>query len=176
MEYTGTITDLGIDYSTRNAKISLLVDTNDMQALEDLKNKDKLNIKLTKHHKKKRNNANAYAWVLLGELQNKLNIPKEEIYREAIKNIGVYEVVPVKKEAVERFCEAWRSNGLGWITDTLDSKLEGYTNIVTYYGSSVYDTAEMSRLIELIIQDCHAVGIETKPQAEIDSLLRSWGK
>lgn len=32
----------------------------------------------------------------------------------------------------------------------------------------------MSRLIDNLVQDCKAVGIETKPQAEIDSLLRQW--
>ena len=36
----------------------------------------------------------------------KLDIPKEEIYKDAIKNIGAYEVIPVKNEAVERFTEA----------------------------------------------------------------------
>jgi len=34
----------------------------------------------------------------------------------------------------------------------------------------------MSRLIESIIQDCMALGIETLPQAELDSLLNQWGK
>ena len=49
-----------------------------------------------------------------------------------------------------------------------------FTNVITYYGSSVYNTAEMTKLIELIIQECKQLDIETKPQAEINSLLRSW--
>lgn len=48
--------------------------------------------------------------------------------------------------------------------------------MITYYGSSSYNTAEMSKLIELIVQECKQLGIETKPQKEIDSLLESWGK
>lgn len=116
-----------------------------------------------------------YAWVLLGELQEVLNIPKEEIYKDLIKHIGSYEVVPIKNEAVEKFCSAWSKNGLGWITETTKSKLEGFTNVLAYYGSSEYDSKEMSRLIDLIVQECKQLGIETKPKAELDSLLLEWG-
>ncbi len=68
--------------------------------------------------------SNAYCWVLLGKLQNKLHIPKEEIYRNLIKEIGSYEIVPVRNKAVERFSKAWSKNGIGWITETMKSKLE----------------------------------------------------
>ena len=99
-----------------------------------------------KEYKEKRSlDANAYAWVLLGKLQDRLHIPKEDIYRDLIRNIGSYEVVPIKNEALEKFKQAWSKNGLGWITDTTRSKLEGYTNVIAYYGSSIYDTKEMKK-------------------------------
>ena len=34
----------------------------------------------------------------------------------------------------------------------------------------------MARLIDGVVQDCKAYGIETKSQKEIDSLLESWDK
>jgi hypothetical protein len=43
-----------------------------------------------------------------------------------------------------------------------------------YYGSSYYDTAQMSRLIELAVQDCKELGIETRSEEEIASLLGEW--
>lgn len=130
-----------------------------------------------KEYKAKRSlDSNAYCWVLLGKLQEKLKIPKEEIYRDLIKNIGSYEIIPVKNEAVEKFRKAWSKNGIGWITEITKSKLEGYTNVITYYGSSSYNTAEMSKLIELIVQECQQLGIETRTQSEIKSLLESWEK
>lgn len=80
-----------------------------------------------KIYKPKRSlDSNAYAWVLLGKLQDKLHIPKEEIYRDLIRNIGSYEIVPVRDEAVEKFRQAWSKNGLGWITETTKSKLERF--------------------------------------------------
>ena len=176
IDTTGTITDINIDFETSKAKISLLLDTKQLDIIEQLKNEGKLNIDLKKYRKKRSNDANAYTWVLLGELQNVLNIPKEEIYRDLIRNIGSYEIVPVKNEAVERFRQAWSKNGLGWITETMKSKLEGFTNVVAYYGSSTYNTKEMARLTELLVEECKQFGIETKPQAEIDSLLKEWDK
>ena len=130
-----------------------------------------------KEYKEKRSlDANAYAWVLLGKLQDRLHIPKEDIYRDLIRNIGSYEVVPIKNEALSKFKQAWSKNGLGWITDTTKSKLEGYTNVIAYYGSSIYNTKEMSGFIELIIQECEQLHIETRSKEEIDSLLESWDK
>lgn len=130
-----------------------------------------------KEYKEKRSlDANAYAWVLLGKLQDKLHIPKEEIYKDLIRNIGSYEVIPIKNEAVNKFRQAWNNKGLGWITETTKSKLEGYTNVLAYYGSSIYDTKEMSRFIELIIQECEQLDIETKSRAELDALLKEWDK
>lgn len=141
--------------------------------LEQAKDKE---FELKEYKPKRSLDSNAYCWVLLGKLQDKLHIPKEEIYRDLIRNIGSYEVIPVKNEAVERFRQAWSKNGLGWITETTKSKLEGFTNVITYYGSSVYNTAEMTKLIELLVQECKQLDIETKNQNEIRSLLESWDK
>ena len=175
LKTTGVITEINIDYNTSKLKISLLLDTNNKDVIEELKNENKLNIELKKYSKKRSLDSNAYAWKLLGELQEVLNIPKEDIYKDLIKNIGSYEVVPIKNEAVEKFCNAWSKNGLGWITETTKSKLEGFTNVLAYYGSSVYSVSEMSRLIDLIVQECKQLGIETKPKTELDSMLIEWG-
>lgn len=147
------------------------------QIIQYLFKQDKTKKYEIKEYKERRSlDANAYAWVLLGKLQDKLHIPKEEIYRDAIQVIGSYEVIPIKNEVVNKFRQAWSKNGLGWITETTKSKLEGYTNVLAYYGSSIYDTKEMTRFIELIIQECEQLDIETKSKSEIDSLLKEWDK
>ena len=93
-----------------------------------------------------------------------------------IKEIGDYEVIPVKNEAVDKFCEAWKRSGIGWVTETTKSKLDGYTNIIAYYGSSSYDTKSMARLIDLIIQECKEQGIETMSEDELNSLIGMWNE
>ena len=133
------------------------------------------NYEIERKRKKRSNDANAYLFVLADKLAEKLNIPKEEIYRNCIKEIGgVSEVVCVKNEAVEKLCDGWKRNGLGWQTDTMPSKIKGCTNVVLYYGSSTYNTEQMSRLIENIVEDCKIQGIETRTPQEIADMLSLW--
>ena len=120
--------------------------------------------------------ANAYFWVLLGKMAALPGLPgTTELYRSYIKEIGGNrETVCVKKDAADKLCTAWARNGLGWQTDIMESKLPGCVNVTLYYGSSTYDTAQMSRLIELAVQDCRALGIETATPADLALLLDRW--
>lgn len=121
--------------------------------------------------------ANAYCWVLLDKLAAKLNMKKEDIYRSYIKEIGGNNrIVCCINAAVDELREIWSDRGTGWVTDTLTSKLDGCTNVVLYYGSSVYDTKQMSRLIDLIVQDCKIYNIETKTPEELARLAEEWGR
>lgn len=47
---------------------------------------------------------------------------------------------------------------------------------IFYKETHTLNTKEMAQLINGVIQECEDVGIETKPQNEIESLLRSWDK
>ena len=130
-----------------------------------------------KEHREKRSlDANAYAWVLMDKLAEATRIAKEDIYREAIRNIGGNtETVCVKNEAAAKVCACWSRNGLGWLTDTLESKLPGCTNVVLYYGSSSYNKEQMSRLIDNLVQDCRQLGIETLPPERLAAMTDEWG-
>lgn len=173
MEIKGEITDFSIDIYTRKPRVTFLLSSNEITRLQELKGV-KLNLRITKYKPKRSLDANAYMWVLISELQDIINRPKEEIYKDFIKEIGVYEVIPIKDIAVEKFCEAWSLNGLGWITETTKSKLKGYTNVLAYYGSSTYDTKQMARLIDLVVEECKQYGIETRSPEEIESMLSAW--
>lgn len=120
--------------------------------------------------------ANAYFWELCGRLAEKIQIPKTEIYRQYVRDIGGNsEILPIRRDAVEKFVSAWEKNGLGWVCDrTGSSKLPGYENIIVYFGSSTYDTRQMSRLIGLAVQDCEAQGIETLPPQKLSALMEDW--
>lgn len=175
MKLKGILEDINIDFSNNKTKLTFEVEQTDLAIIEQFRDKE-LNIEISKWYKKRSLDANAYAWVLLGKLQDVLNIPKETIYRNMIKNIGSYEVVPIKNEAVEKFESAWQKNGLGWVTEQLPSKLKGYTNIVCYYGSSSYNSKEMSRLIDLIVQECKEQEIETLSKEELKSMMEEYEK
>lgn len=174
---TGKILDMSLDLKTGKAK--LMLELNEKQSAlnvyESLNQEEKLSIDIKKYRNKRSLDANAYFWVLVDRLAEHHNIPKEEIYRTSIRDIGGNtETVCVKNNTVDKLCKTWEENGLGWITETFPSKIEGCTNVILYFGSSTFDSFQMNRLISNISQDCQAVGIETKSPEEIASLLSLW--
>ena len=72
--------------------------------------------------------------------------------------------------ALDRLCSSWSAHGLGWQTEVMPSKIEGCTNVVLYFGSSTYNSRQMSALIDQLIQDAKALGIETLPPDELSRL------
>lgn len=125
---------------------------------------------------KRSNDANRYFWELVGQLSAKINISPEEIYRSLIKDVGGnYEVVPIREDAVETWIKCWRSKGIGWQCEIIgDSKLQGYKNVICYYGSSTYDTKQMSRLIDLCVAECKENEIETMTPSELSALIENY--
>lgn len=177
-ELTGRILPPMTYYGMSKPVLALEVNENTetlFRVFEELKAADKLSIKITKHTKKRSLDANAYCWVLIGKIAEKTNVPRTDVYRSAIKEVGGnYDIVCAQDKAVDSLCTAWEKNGIGWITETMPSKIDGCTNVMLYHGSSCYDTTAMSRLINILVQDCEQLGIEVKSQEEIDSLLNSW--
>ncbi len=130
---------------------------------------------LTKAKKKRSLDANAYAWTLISKLADAMRIGKEEIYRNTIKDIGGnYEAVCVQEDGLETLRRCWEKNGLGWQVDTMPSKIPGCVTALLYYGSSSYDTHQMSVFIDRLIQDCKALEIETLPPDKLAGLLEAW--
>lgn len=177
-ELTGKIHSVSVDYFSGKPMVTFALNevNSAREMVDELKSLEKLSLKIGKFKQKRSLDANAYCWTLIGKIAEKTNVPKEEVYREAIRGIGGnYDVVCIKEDAADSLRSAWERNGIGWQTEVMLSKLDGCTNVLLYYGSSTYDTEQMSRLIENILQDCKALGIEVKPQEEIDSLLKNWG-
>lgn len=150
-----------------------LVGRPDLSGLDELQGPLTLDVK--KQSKKRSLNANAYCWALLDRLSEVMRLPAAELYRNAIREIGgVSEVISLRNDAIPTWIRNWATHGTGWTCEVLDAcETDGYTYVKCYYGSSTYDTKQMSRLIDSIAQDCHAVGIDTDA-GYINSLLEAW--
>lgn len=143
-----------------------------LRAFEGITDKP-LMVTIKEYREKRSLSQNAYLWVLLDKLGAKLNRSKEDIYKEYVRDYGVFEVLPIRNDAVERWVKNWQARGLGWVCEDLgESKLDGYTKLISYYGSSTYNTAEMKRLIDAVLQECEEQGIDTMPLKDI-MLLRN---
>lgn len=160
--YTGTyVLNLALDLSPENydAAVKLL--------------QGNYEIVLQKRQKPRSLNANAYFWKLADELAKVLQITKEEVYARAIKQVGVYEVMTVSIESYSHFKKIWESNGIGWIVDRLCDDGVNAT-IHAYYGSSTYNSSQMARLIDWLVQEAEEQGIETLTPRERSLLIDQW--
>lgn len=135
-----------------------------------------LDVEIKKHREKRSLDANAYAWVLMDKLAAATGQPKTGIYRRAVRNVGGNtETYCGLAPAVEKLCEVWAGRGLGWQAETFPSKLDGCLNVILYYGSSTFDSAQMSRLIDGLVQDCQALNIETLSPERLAAMMEEWG-
>ena len=159
----------------KDAKIEngwLMIKTSPPEALKQL-----YGIKVGKdydikpHVEKRSRNANAYAWLLLTKLASQLGISKEEAYRHAVENIGgKTDVLSMRTQAVKDFTRAFMNGHIGRNVEILYTDNDK-TDVVITYGSSDFNTQQMAQFIDSIVQDCLAIGIETKTKEEIESLI-----
>ena len=133
-------------------------------------------VKLTSWREKRSLSANAYAWVLLGKLAAAIGGKPEDIYRQLIPDVGDNcTVVTITPQALDKLKQSWAHNGKGWITEVIGaSGTPGMIDVALYYGSSVYDTAQMARLIDLIIDECREAGVEYLPPDKLAAMLEDW--
>lgn len=169
----GRIIDFSIGFNKKQ-RVTLELDGDFRETYDELKTCD-IDAEIKKFRERRSLDANAYAWVLMEKLALATNILKTDIYRNTIRKIsGVSETVCVQDAALERLCSGWEHNGKGWQAEKFPSKIEGCTNVTLYYGSSTYDTAQMSRLISQIVEDCQERGIETMTPMELARLTEGW--
>lgn len=171
----GQLKDLTINRDgSQNITVTV---TGDFRASYDGLRGKTLDIDIKAHRNRRSLDANAYCWVLVDKIAEAMHYKKEEVYKNAIRDVpGVSEIICVQNKAVDRLREGWQAHGLGWQTDTLPSQIKGCTNVILYYGSSTFDTKQMSALIDSLIQDAEGLGIETITPAEKERLLRQYGR
>ena len=130
-----------------------------------------LDIEIKPHSARRSLDANAFLWVILQKMAEVLKTSKDELYLSVLERYGVFTPIIVKPEAVERVKEEWRTCkeiGRGKIGNA-----EG-VQLLCYYGSSTYNTAEMSHLLDGVISEAHEIGIETPTRAEIELMKSDW--
>ncbi len=185
MELTGKIIDMSFDYGSGKPRITLEINEKIAASdkFENLRKFDKLVVKISKYRKKRSTDANSYFWVLCTQLAESLSDEKtiytsEDIYRQTIRESGIHRDFPnLSKDQAKTLQTAWKKQGLGWFSEQVDYAQDGEKVLIRcYYGSSIYNEKQMSRLIDNIIQDCQAVGIETKTPDEIARLKSLWGE
>jgi len=164
-----------------NSILEIVFTTKEKVNIDGLKqiieNGKEISVEAKQYRQKRSLDSNSYCWILCQKIAEVIHSTKELVYKKVIKDVGQFELMPIKNEAVERWQKVWESKGMGWFSEVLeDSKLEGYKKIVSYYGSSCYDVREMCVLINEIVAQCKKLGIETISSNELERMKSAWGR
>ena len=113
-------------------------------------------------------------WVLVGKLADATGISSTDIYRNTVKQLGISQLIVINAAAAPTFKRIWEQHGLGWFVDDVDEDTGGSVILRAYYGSSTYNRKQMAALIDLVVQDCKQLGIDTLTPAELAGLVDRW--
>ena len=146
------------------------------QLFDDLK-EDPVRVEIKKASKHRSLSANNFAWVLIDQIAEKTGIPVSEVYQNAIREIGgVSDYYGMREEAFEAFREIWTAGHLGRQVEIIPGSAKpGWINVRAFKGSSDFDSAQMARLIDSLIQDAESLGIPTVPADEVERMVSRWG-
>lgn len=171
------------DWHTGRMKIEYLIESG--ASPEDIQRAEGkiLRLKVVQWREKRSLDANAYYWALLFKLAESLKISKPRAHNLMLRRYGQTETfdgangyirIPDTEKAEETALEA--STFHIRPTSQVVTGTDGinYRTYIMIKGSSAYDTREMSELIEGLVEECKALGIETLSPEEIERMMQMY--
>ena len=161
--------------------ISVAVQSDFRESFDELKDKP-VTVEIKRFRARRSLEANRYAWVLINAIAEKLQEkePKHgwtprEVYRNAIREVpAACTVACIPSDQMEQYVKDWESLGLGFQAETFESKVAGCTDGFFWKGSHLYNTQQMSTLINILIQEAEQQGIPTISEKEVSKMLGYW--
>lgn len=164
-----------INFTYLNARQSVLTLKleSDFREQFDRLNGKPVDVEVKEYKEKRSLTSNAYLWTLLDKIAGAIGSDKESIYLDFVRQYGLFKDFTLTEDEAKTFSVAWGKLGTGWPTEQVDYDPDGeHVVIRAYYGSSTYNTKQMARLLDAVVEECKGLGIETRPKEEIESLLR----
>lgn len=116
-------------------------------------------LSVEKEKKPRSNDQNRLMWELCQRIAEAIDAKRTEVYREIIRDYGNYATVLVSRKNAELIANEWSAKGIGWITECEQSMGDNLV-LRLYQGSSTYDTAQMTRIINALMDECRTLGID----------------
>lgn len=180
MKLIAKIKDIG---RTLDGKYTLTLESPRISAEEAtaLSQLDKLDIDIKKHKEKRSLDANAYYWLLIGKIGKITGDSKNHIHNIMLDRYGELDQMP--DGSLIPFCIREDIDYLEFpyphlkpTQKTLSKGDKLYRWYFQIRGSSEYNTAEMSRLIDGVVSECKEMDIETLPEEELERMMEAYGK
>ena len=154
--------------------MTLKLDGDFRSQYDKLKDSD-VEVSIDRYREKRSLDANALAWVMIHKIAAKTHEEPIITYRKLIKDFSVKtHVVCVQAEHAEKEISDFCAGHMGRMVDVGESKIPGCVILHKKYGSSSFDSAQMSAFIDIIMEQCRELGIETRSEEEIQSILKEW--
>lgn len=137
-----------------------------------------VSVEIKKAAKGRSKDANSFCWALCSLIGKAMTPPldKEDVYRRAIKAVGVFTPVTVIAWDIPTIKRRWEGHGVGWFVEIMDDAGTGRKLIHLYYGSSTYTVDEMRVLLEWLTDQCRQMELAIPlSKKEEEDLLERWG-
>ena len=145
------------------------------EAIEAMRGKD-IRLKTSIWREKRSLDANRYFWKLVTLLADATNVSNTFVHNMMIALYGQVDE-DVRKISLSDSID-WREVEWLHLRPTTEIHITEDGEVMRYHivmrGSHTYDTKEMSRLIDGVVEECKHVGIETLPPDEIKRLVEAW--
>lgn len=172
MRFSGKLMPPVTGYTGKTV-ISVELEEDFRPAWESLKDCEKVGIDIKQYRPKRSLDANAYYWTLVGKLAKVIDRSSAAVHNYMLSHYGVPEILDDKlvylslpdTEEAQKKAEESETFHIRATTQIITGK-DGkpYRTYMLIRGSSSYNSAEMARLIEGIIQECKGADI---PEHEI---------
>lgn len=150
----------------------LTLRTNRAREIAETADKDKrYRVEIKEYRPRRSLDQNAMYWSILGQVAKALNISNSKAHNLMLRRYGqperygdqsVFVVLPDTEQAAEQAYEAETYH----VKPTSQTKVGKDGNVYRTYlllrGSSTYDTAEMTRLIDGLMDEARQMGIESE--------------
>lgn len=140
------------------------------EELERLKDSD-LRVSVKKYRKKRSLSANNLFWHMVGQISKATGGDKWDIYLSLLRRYGRFTYLCVSPSAVKAVREQWRECE-EWNSLTINGKPA--VQLLCYFGSSSYNTAEMARLIDGTMSEMRELGLDLPMTQDIKTALEQW--
>lgn len=167
-------------FSLEGDSILTLSTREDCRGLFDELHDNDVDVTIKRHRKKRSLDANALYWASLTELARKLNVSNAYMHNSMIRQYGqpeyfgdklAYIMLPDNDETERKALEA-ETYHIRPTSQTRNGK-DGvtYRAYMLMRGSSTYNTAEFSRLLDGLLESCEAAGIHVDTMSQRERSL-----
>lgn len=173
MKFTGKFLSVSKDWQTEKYQITFTVNEESALPEIDKLQEKKLSITAKIWRKHRSLDANGLLWHCIGQIASEMRLDKWDVYLLMLKRYGKYTYICVKPAVVEAVKLQWREcEEIGKVNINGQEAVQ----LLCYFGSSTYDSKEFSVLLDGVIEEMKALGLQPPLTGDIRRAMENYGQ